>query len=114
MKVLQSPITLEQGPFNVVEQTAEGYLADGSLYPFSVVGECQIVDVPEGYVPQWVLDAQAAAERDAFNEAQKRKRFAAYTLESDPIFFKSQRGEATHQEWLDKVAEIDAQFPYKT
>lgn len=29
-----------------------------------------------------------------------------YRNESDPIFFKWQRGEATEQEWLDKVAEI--------
>jgi hypothetical protein len=30
----------------------------------------------------------------------------AYRNESDPIFFKWQRDEATKQEWLDKVAEI--------
>ena len=33
-------------------------------------------------------------------------RRAAYEAEADPIFFKWQRGEATEQEWLDKVAEI--------
>lgn len=35
----------------------------------------------------------------------------AYRDESDPLYFKSQRGEATHQEWLDKVAEIQARWP---
>ena len=35
----------------------------------------------------------------------------AYTQEADPIFFKWQRGEATEQEWLDKIAEIRARFP---
>lgn len=35
----------------------------------------------------------------------------AYAAESDPIFFMSQRGEATQQEWLDKVAEIKARWP---
>ena len=38
-------------------------------------------------------------------------RHAAYVAESDPIFFMSQRGEATQAEWLDKVAEIKARWP---
>jgi hypothetical protein len=36
----------------------------------------------------------------------KEARNNAYKQESDPIFFKWQRGEATQQEWLDKVNEI--------
>jgi len=39
-------------------------------------------------------------------------RSAAYTAEADPIFFKWQRGEATEQEWLDKIEEIRARYPY--
>ncbi len=38
-------------------------------------------------------------------------RKAAYIAEADPLFFKAQRGEATLQEWQDKVAEIKARFP---
>lgn len=38
-------------------------------------------------------------------------RRAAYTLESDPLFFQWQRGEATEQAWKDKVAEIQARYP---
>jgi hypothetical protein len=38
-------------------------------------------------------------------------RRAAYQAEADPLFFKSQRGEATHEDWLAKVAEIKARFP---
>lgn len=45
-------------------------------------------------------------------EQQQAARRAAYTSESDPIFFSSQRGEATNAEWLAKVAEIKARFPY--
>jgi hypothetical protein len=41
--------------------------------------------------------------------AQARR--AAYTAEADPLFFKAQRGEATEQEWLDKIAEIRARYP---
>ena len=38
-------------------------------------------------------------------------RHAAYVAESDPIFFMSQRGEATQADWLAKVAEIKARWP---
>jgi len=41
-------------------------------------------------------------------EAQRRH---AYEQEADPLFFKAQRGEATMQEWQDKIAEIKARFP---
>ena len=42
----------------------------------------------------------------------KENRATAYRLESDPLFFKSQRGEATEAEWLAKVDEIKQRFPY--
>lgn len=42
----------------------------------------------------------------------KENRATAYRLESDPLFFKSQRGEATEAEWLAKVEEIKQRFPY--
>jgi hypothetical protein len=38
-------------------------------------------------------------------------RQAAYQKEADPIFFKWQRGEATEQQWLDKIADIRARYP---
>jgi hypothetical protein len=38
-------------------------------------------------------------------------RKSAFEEEADPLFFKYQRGEATQQEWLDKIAEIKARFP---
>ena len=38
-------------------------------------------------------------------------RRAAYAAESDPIFFMAQRGEATQQQWLDKIAEVKARWP---
>ena len=51
-----------------------------------------------------VQQAQAQAQVDA-------QRHAAYTAESDPLYFKWQRGEGTEQAWLDKIAEIQARFP---
>jgi hypothetical protein len=58
------------------------------------------------------LTAEEIAEQQAERVAQvEAQRAEAYRTESDPLFFKSQRGEATHQEWLDKVAEIKARYP---
>jgi hypothetical protein len=45
-------------------------------------------------------------------EQQQAARQFAYTQEADPIFFMSQRGEATEAEWLAKVEEIKARYPY--
>ena len=45
-------------------------------------------------------------------EEQEPARRAAYAAEADPLFFASQRGEATEADWLAKVAEIKARFPY--
>jgi hypothetical protein len=58
------------------------------------------------------LTAEELAQQQAEHAAQvEQQRAKAYRTESDPLFFKSQRGEATHQEWLDKVAEIKARYP---
>ena len=37
-------------------------------------------------------------------------RRVAYQLESDPLFFKYQRGEVTEQEWLGKITEIKQRY----
>jgi len=55
-------------------------------------------------VDQTKLAEKLAAEAEA-------NRRAAYVQEADPLFFKAQRGEATEQEWLDKVAEIKQRYP---
>jgi hypothetical protein len=48
----------------------------------------------------------------ASKEEQEANRRAAYEAEADPLFFMSQRGEATVEEWQAKVAEIKARYPY--
>lgn len=58
-----------------------------------------------------ILNALEASKAEAHAEKIKNLRAEAYRAESDPIFFKAQRGEATLQQWLDKVAEIKAR-PY--
>lgn len=45
-------------------------------------------------------------------EVQEQFRRAAYVLEADPLFFMAQRGEGTMAEWLAKVSEIKARYPY--
>lgn len=54
--------------------------------------------------PQVEWDAQYAQAQQA--------RHAAYVAESDPVFFRWQRGEATEQEWLAAVASVDESNPY--
>ena len=55
---------------------------------------------------------QAEAEKkEAELQQVENNRRNAYRNESDPIFLKWQRGEATEQEWLDKIAEIKERFP---
>jgi hypothetical protein len=45
-------------------------------------------------------------------EFVRMERAYAYSQEADPLFFKSQRGEATEAEWLAKVEEIKERYPY--
>ena len=46
------------------------------------------------------------------NAIAKANREQAYKEESDPLYFKWKRGEATEQEYLAKVEEIRARYPY--
>lgn len=50
-------------------------------------------------------------ELNAFVDAQ---RAAAYREESDPLYFKSERGEATREEWMAAIAAIKARYPKTT
>jgi hypothetical protein len=62
-------------------------------------------------------DAEIQAELDRLiadypRKVAQQQRAAAYTAEADPLFFKSQRGEATIEEWEAKVSEIRTRYPY--
>jgi hypothetical protein len=48
--------------------------------------------------------------RQAEIEAIKQLKEAAFRSEADPLFFKFQRGEATKEQWLEKVNEIRKRF----
>lgn len=58
-----------------------------------------------------VLQDPPAPTAEQIAAAVTAARAAAYVAESDPLFFKAQRGEATQEEWLAKVAEIKVRFP---
>ena len=56
------------------------------------------------------LKTQEELDADIANTdaALKAARAEAYRTESDPLFFKAQRGEVTMEEWLAKIDEIKA------
>jgi hypothetical protein len=71
--------------------------------------------LPEGVGPTWLYNGSTFSEPLPYvpiREEQEAKRSTAYRNEADPLFFMAQRGKATQQEWLDKIAEIEARFPY--
>jgi hypothetical protein len=62
-----------------------------------------------------VFRPKTQAEKDDENqsriEGNRQARANAYREQSDPLFFKAQRGESTTEEWLAKVNEIKQRFP---
>ena len=50
-------------------------------------------------------------EKEAELQQVETNRRNAYRNESDPLYLKWQRGEASEQDWLDKIAEIKERFP---
>jgi len=79
--------------------------------------------VPEGqrakWDGQWVFETIPQPEiipptPEEQAEMIRMQRQYAYQTESDPLFFKAQRGEATLEEWQNKVLEIRARYPKGT
>lgn len=79
---------------NVVEEVPN--LIKGQWYQ-----DFKVVDATPEEIEQRIADMSAMAEK---------QRQEAYRNESDPLFFKWQRGEATEQEWLDKIQEIKERY----
>ena len=71
-----------------------------------------LADFPDAPVPEKPTnnpDEDAKAQQLAEARANRAN---AYAQESDPLYFKAQRGEATMEEWQAKVQEIKDRFPY--
>jgi hypothetical protein len=59
------------------------------------------------------LDAQYPKVQYDWQCAQvEAARLTAYEQQSDPLFFKWQRGDATELEWREAVAKVKAENPY--
>jgi len=68
----------------------------------------------EGYDKPSLVQIEEGAKKhseEAKLQQVETNRRSAYRNESDPLFLKWQRGEATEQEWLDKIEEIKDRFP---
>ena len=109
-----------QGFFVGTTEADESPLEPGE---YLIPGGC--VDAPAPTIPSgqrarwadgWAFEDIPAPEPDPVPEPPAPQptealRRAAYQAEADPLFFKSQRGEATTEDWLAKVAEIKARYP---
>jgi len=91
-------------PEDAVEITAEQHAA-------LLEGQSQgkIISADENGYPILIDPPPLTAEQ--IQEAVTAARAAAYVKESDPLFFKYQRGEVLKEDWLAKVAEIKARYP---
>lgn len=76
-----------------------------------LAGEAEGMVISSNATGYPILENKPAPTADQVAAAVTAVRSAAYIREADPIFFKAQRGEATMDEWLAKVAEIKARFP---
>lgn len=114
----ESAITIDDGVYAVDDVKVGISTATASV----VVAEPVTPFYPEVYTyingiyaiaNQARFDACNGQAKDLFNAKQAESRATAYASESDPIFFKAQRGEATMDQWNAKVNEIKARFPYQ-
>lgn len=91
------------------ELEVEDYPIEWESEPLFTEQQCNRFKVVDGVV---VRRTEEEIKADPiFALVQTENRAKAYKEESDPLFFKYQRGEVTEQEWLDKVAEIKAKYP---
>lgn len=104
-------------------QMTDELLAEWNVFPVvpsepPICGEKEIVEetgflqLADGSWKQaWLVRPMTAQELEALAREKDELRKIAYQNEADPLFFKAQRGEATMQEWLDKVQEIKNRYP---
>jgi hypothetical protein len=73
-----------------------------------VIGD---IEITETQTYRQKTQDEINSENDGQIQANRQARAIAYREESDPIFFKAERGEATREEWLAKVEEIRRLYP---
>lgn len=84
-------------------QQVYAYEDDGSQDKFILAG---LIAISEEEAKEIVVKNKPQLTAEQVD----RIRRTAYEKESDPLFFKAQRGEATLDEWKQKVAEIKARI----
>jgi hypothetical protein len=97
-------------------------LAEYDVYPVTptqppehteteVVEDAGYLQLADGTWQQaWRVRPMTEHELEALAQQKDEQRKAAYQNEADPLFFKWQRGEATEQQWLVKIAEIKQRY----
>lgn len=99
-------------------QMSDERLVEWNVYPVAQTEHPQVdytKNVAEGepqlignkWTQIWLVTDKPQTEID---EIETSLRAEAYRKESDPLFFKAQRGEIEMQVWIDKVAEIKARY----
>jgi len=61
---------------------------------------------------QDLIDAWPAVEEAELTRINREARAAAFRVETDPLYFKVQRGEIGEDTWIDAVADVRLRFPY--
>lgn len=79
------------------------------------VSELEWVECSAQVGPGWAFDGANFLEPPPVSfqktaEQIKREKLTAYQNESDPLFFKEQRGEVLMGTWLAKIEEIKSRF----
>ena len=108
------------------------FLAAHDVYPVYAATEPEIVNLTQfalrdidnpyrdvdgewryGWIVRDKTAEQIQIDKDLHNAEQKKNREEAYKQESDPNFFKVQRGEVSMEEWLALIESIKQRFPYQ-
>lgn len=94
-------------PWRLVEVSSPGpdWIATNSIV------EIKATEIVETQAYRQKTQSEKTAEDASRIESNKQARAAAYREEADPLFFKTERGEATREEWLAKVEEIRSRYP---
>lgn len=111
-------LKLEHPTTSFPDTLSDELLAEYHIYKIKYIEQPNITykqniieGIPEfidgAWTQTWIVTDKEQEEIDRLNE---QLRAEAYRNESDPLFFKWQRGEIEQQVWLDKVAEIKARY----